>query len=578
MNLSFPISPEQIREGIAGVIKEIKEKTNWSLERDLSDVSISLGEAPEYGQNFGTVREPSSIIFGSWLDLIEPNIPWFDNFEFLIIRESFAFFFHNEVLFGEIAEVIASFLNILSISYLRLKYDRRAMENKLSYARSRFLHFVDEVPNSKGLINTINELSFIVITQAISYQLIRSTLLHFIEDIQYEELDADELFDYILRYLSNSSEEIVSPLRLKERTLKILERVVELGFAGSICQIAESLGLVSSTISRELNQFATLYQAKFRVEKNFYKLGLHYHQIIIRFEKNNNDVTTKMIDELKSIQYIGEIYTGIGDKFSYVYCVTMCPYIVAENLSYKLQRYQKNNLISNFEVKPTKNKIFKTTLIGSDFRPNINNYKKLLSGEISCLKLKTWDNSRFEDDIASRFSANESKLLRLMSVYQSNGIVRYNDYKVFQTELLAFLEDNGYDPKKYQECISFLNDIRNILLDRHLIDFRLQLIPTSLSGADRVVLKINCNPEDPEILSLLERLSVFSYIVIYIGFEDVIFSVFGLNYLHPITKLLITEIEESGFELECFSMVSKVWRYVPLEKLYSYQDGKWFLN
>ena len=299
MNLSFPISPEQIREGIAGVIKEIEEETNWSLERDLSDVSISLGEAPEYGQNFGTVREPGSIIFGSWLDLIEPNIPWFDNFEFLIIRESFAFFFNNEVLFGEIAEVIASFLNILSISFLRLKYDRRAMENKLSYARSRFLHFVDEVPNSEGLINTINELSFIVITQAISYQLIRSTLLHFIEDIQYEELDADELFDYILRYLSNSSEEIVSPLRLKERTLEILETVVELGFAGSISQIAESLGLVSSTISKELNQFATRYLAKFRVEKNFYKLGLHYHQIIIRFEKDNNDVTTKMIDELK---------------------------------------------------------------------------------------------------------------------------------------------------------------------------------------------------------------------------------------------------------------------------------------
>jgi len=579
MKLSFPISHEQIREGMEEVIEKIKEETGWDLARNLSDDTIELGEAPEYGQDFGSVRELKSIIFGSWADQIEPNTIRVNLFEFLIVRESISLFFEKKYLFSELKEITNFFLNLMAISFLRKEYDKRSLEIKLSTAKSRFLFIAKDVSNEEKLFyNKMYEILSLVISQTISIKLLRNTYFHFIEETPFDELDFEELLDYVIRYLSNSPEEIVSPLRLKNRTLQVLQKIAEFGFTGTSPQIAESLNINSSTISRELNQIATRYNAKFRVEKNFYQLGLQHHHIIIRLEKGKNNFNTEIMKVLESMRYIGEIYQGSNENLNYIYCVTLCPTIVADNLRSKLQKYQNNKTIQSFEVNTTMEKIYRITLISKDFKPTLTNYKKLLNDEISCIKLTTWKNSNFEQDVKVKFKPNEKNLIRFLGIYQSNGIGNYNFYKVFHAELNEFLIENGCDPRNQQECISFVNKIRNILLKRNLIDFRLQLSLTNTTLNDRLVIKIKCDSKDEKITSLLEQLSVFSLVVIYIGDKDVVFSVFGLDYQHPISKLLFEEIEKKGLEYDYFTMKLKVWRYVPFDKLFSFQDKKWYLS
>lgn len=579
MNLSFPISPEQIREGMKEIIERIKEETKWDTVRTLADVSISIGEAPEYGQFFGVTREPKSIIFGSWIDQITPNTIRFNQFEFLIVRESISFFFEEKYLFSELKEITNFFLNMTAISFLRKEYDRQSLEIRLTTAKSRFLFIAKDVTSEEKLFyNKMYEVFSLVISQTISIKLIRNTYYHFVEDTPFDELDYEEILDYFIRYLSDSPEEIISPIRLKNRTLQVLQKIVEFGFTGTTPQIAESLDINTSTISRELNQIAARYNAKFRVEKNFYKLGLHHYHTIIRLEKGNNNSITKIIEMFKSIRYFGEIYQGSNENLNYIYCISLCPEIVAENLRFKLKKYRKSNVILSFEVKPASNRIFRTALIGRDFKPSLVNYRKLMNNEISCLKLTTWKNTNFEQDVSVKFKPSDKNMLRFLGIYQSNGIVNFNFYKVNVAELNEFLEENGYNPRNQQECITFMNRIRNTLLKQKLIDFRLELTLTNKTLKDRLVIKIKCNPKDEKITSLLERLSVFSWILIFIGSEDVTFSVYGLDYKHPISKLLFEEIENEGFEYEYFSKRIKVWRNVPLGQLFSFQDKKWFLK
>ncbi len=579
MNLSFPISPEQIRAGMGEVVTKIQEETGWNLERNLSDISITMGDASEFGSDFGTVRASDSIIFGSWVNQIVPETVSVNLFEFLIIRESISLFFEEKYLFSVLKEITDFFLNLMAISFLRKEYDKRALEIRLSNATSRFLFIAKEVTSEERLIfNKKHELLTLVISQTISIRLLRDTYFHFIEDTPFEEIDIEELLDYVLRYLSNSPEEVISPIRLNRRTLQVLEELVNLGFSGTTPQIAENLGINTASISRILNQIAVRYNAKFRVEKNYYKLGLHYHLIIIRLEIDNQESYSRIMVELEKIKYIYEIYSGLGNDYQYIYCVTLCPFIVAENLSSKLQRYQNSNIIISFDVKPTQNRIFQTALIDNEFSPTFNNYKKLISGEIPCKKLVTWDNSYFEEDISTQFSERDSNLLRFLSIYQSNGIVNYNYYKVFQAELKELLNDNELNTRNMQDCLTFMNRIRVSLLDQNLIDFRLQLTLTSMAVNEYLILKISCDPDEKKIHSLIERLSVFSWTVIHIGYEDIVFSIHGLNYSHPISKLVIKEIEDNGFKCEYFSVTSKVWRSVPFDTLYSYQDNRWFLE
>jgi len=579
MNLSFPMSPEQIREEMAQVIEKIQEETKLDLVRNLSDVAITIGEAPEDGQIFGTVREPNLIVFGSWIEKLIPETIRFNILEFLIIREAFSFFIEDEVLFGRLSTITQYLQNVLSFAFLRKTYETKSLELKFSHIKSRFLFIPKNISSDeKILFNKKFELNTIVIKQSITFKLLLSTFLHYIEDILDEDIDFEEILDYLLRYLSNSPLEIAAPIRLKKTTLQVLENLVKIGFEASTKDIANYLDLNQTTVFRELNKIASRYVASFRVEKNFFKLGLKHHLILIKYNDRDSSTTDKIFDLLKSNRYIFEIYSGGNSDFSYVYCLTLCPYIVAENLIYRLQRFVKEEIIVEFEVIPLKNRIFRSAFVEDSFQPSVANFSKLINDELKCTKLITWGKNNFEEESASRFTSNDKRLLWFMSLYQSNGIVNYNHYRGFTVELKEFLAANGFNWDDMQSGLDFLNKTRKTLLDRKLIDFRLRLSLSHVAANESLIVKILCDPEDEKIKMVLDRLNIFGSSIVHQGYENLILSVFGLNYEHPLATLIIAELNKSGFDCEFFSVKNIVWRFVPLHKLYSFPDHKWLLK
>ncbi len=432
MKLSFPISPEQIREGMKEVIEKIQKETKWDLVRNLSDVAITLGYAPEFGDDFGVIRKPDSIIFSDWIEKLIPDTFRSNIMEFLVVREAFSFFIEDKVIFGKLAVITEYLQNILSFAYLRKAYNKKSLEIKFSHLRSRFLFIPKNLGSDETrLYNKKYEIHSIVLTQSISYNLLLKSYLDFVEELLDEEIDFEEILDYLIRYLSNSPLEIAAPIRLKRKTLRVLEKLVNIGFESSTKDIAKYLNINHTTVFRELNKIVSRYNATFRVEKNFYLLGLNHYLIIVKYKKEDSSSTEKIVDLLKSMRYIFEIFIGEGSNFSYVYSLTLCPDLVAEYLTKKLLKLEKEKIIEEFDVIPLKNRTFRSAYIEDSFNPSIKNFKKLIDNEIECTKLTNWENNNFEEDGVYRFTSNEKRLLRFLSIYISNGIVNYNYYRVF---------------------------------------------------------------------------------------------------------------------------------------------------
>lgn len=578
MPIEFPLSSEKIQEEMKRLIFKIREETNWELKRNLSEITIEIGDAPEYGSIFGIDRGLKKVTFGSWLDEITPRYYRTNLVEFLIIRESIACFIENELLFVSDITLVHYILNLSALAFLRKKYEKKYFETKLFNIRDRFL-FEDENLNEEEMYfqSKFHSLSTIVISQQITYNHLLETFLHFLEESSYTELDEAEILEHIYRYLSNIPEEIVAPIRLKHNTLQVLEKVVDLGFNASAIKIAEILGKDHTTIYREFKKIASRYNAYFRVQKNFHKLGLHFYSILVRLNKNNEDNLQRLINELNKIKYIGEIYEGAGENLNYVYSVTLCTHFVADSLSNKLEKMMKNSIINSFEVKSLKNRIYMTSFVVDRFEPSSENYQKLLNGEILCKKIETWNDNNFKKSPPMKFTEKEGNLLKAISIYKSNSLVNPQLYRVFMPQLKKFALENNVDINKMDDFLGFMNNQRNQLLEKGLIDFRLELTLSDLGINDILTIKVNCDPENSKVIKLMDKLSIFSWIAFQISYDSIIIQILGLNNEQDIANLITDLIIKDGFEYEKFTVKNKVWRYIPLADLYHFQGNRWSL-
>ncbi len=579
MNLTFPLTPEIIRESIQETISEIKEESGWDLARELSDVTIELGDAPEIDPAFGVIRSYNKLIFGNWLNEITPNYNRVNTCEFLVIRESFAFFISSNILFKTDFKLLDYILDLLACSFLRKKYEKTSFGLKLNVLLFRFIVRPKIIHDEKkDLIFKIDALLYNIIAQEITYILILNTFNHFVNESSEQEFDSNEILDYIYRYIVKSPEEIIAPIFLRNITLQVLQKIVNLGFEATSTSLADNLNIDNTTITRELIKITNRYNAKFRVEKNFYKLGLYYYSIIIRLKSRKNETLTQIIDELLKVRYIGEVYEGSNKTYTYIYSFTLCPHIVADSLDNKLLKFQNKGLIQSYEIKPLKNRLFLTALVEEKFTPTIDNYRKLLNNEIQCVKLVTWDNNKFKEDIPYKFTSSEKNLLQFISIYQSHILSNPLSYLTFMSPLKEFLLENNIDINKLDETLGFLNKQRNLLLSNNLIDFRLQLTISYLVLDDMLMIKIDCDPETEKVKELLNKLAIFSWIAYNIAYESVIIRIQGLNTDHKLVEILTEIIISYGFDYEIFNLKPQTWRYIPYGDLYYFEGNKWAIN
>ena len=83
----------------------------------------------------------------------------------MIIRESFTFFFSDDLLFGHISQLVNVYLNLLGLSYLQMSDPQSARDIKFYPIIGRFLFRTDDesisdkerISKSHSLIEIINQ-------------------------------------------------------------------------------------------------------------------------------------------------------------------------------------------------------------------------------------------------------------------------------------------------------------------------------------------------------------------------------------------------------------------------------------
>lgn len=575
--MSINKKPKDILEEIQSIFEDIKKNTGWESTRLPSDIKIEIGKAPEFHEDFGVLRDKKKIIFGDWIDKVEPKAIRTHFWEFLIIRESFTFFFTENLLFNEISQLVSFLLNLLALSYLHMKDPKSAKDIKFVPIRGRILFLRDEISNDdKELVSKIDSLIAIV-NQGTSYKMIYNSFMNFIEDLSFDDIDQIDVIDDIRRYLSHKPEEIAAPIYLKENTTDVLLSLIDLGFNASSLTIAEKLNLNQSTVARQITKISSKFNTKWRLERNFFKLGLQTYLLIIRIPLNNEKLLNSISDELLKIRYIYQYFEGKNNEFFFQYTVFSCPNVISERISRKLEKMQGNGKIDSFELKIVKDRIFKTTIVNNRFKPSKNNFIKMLNNEIPSNKVILWDSSHHKDVEQDFLDRSDIGLLKFLSIIISKKISKFGLFGAHYTEYINFMKRNSLDLNNVSEVVNFLNLLQNKAFEKNLFNYRLYI---SLTGTDRsylTIFRIECDPKSDVILNIIEKISIFSWILVVKALDEIYFLVLGPNYNHFTIQLIKDILLQNKLQNEVFSVKNKIHRYVAYDELYDFNSQKWSL-
>jgi DNA-binding MarR family transcriptional regulator len=576
MKLEFPLTPKKIREGMKKVISLIREETNWDLQRTLSDVTIEIGDAPELGYNFGVNIKKNQLVFGDWLDKVEPEITSRKIWEFIIIRESLSLFVKDELLEKEISELTKLFLNFMAMAYQKRLYEGKSFESEFQLLKARFLYLTKEDKKiTKQLDEELDSLLTIIVTQGITYKLIYNTYLFFIEDIPVNELDAEELVNDFHRYLSSSPEEIAAPIQFKDSVVIVINELINLGHSTSAVEIARNLRMNHSTVTKHLTKIVSRYNASWRREPNWMGLGLHTYLILIEFSKDKNSEREDLASNLLDIPFVFELFDGENSDSIFLYSVLYCPHSIINNLTFKLDKMINEKTIKYFEIKPIKNRLFKTSFVHPQIKPALSNYEKLINGKIPIQKFNLWNTIEIFNITSKDQLDFDIRLLKFLSILISKAITTKGFYGVWLSELSEFLTENNIDPKDTLEATNFFNKMQNIAVEKNLLDFRLSISPSILNSHEQLVVKIICDPESDFAYRLIDDLSVFGWVVILHSYDELYMSINGLNYQDVLSELITGILKEKKIEFSIFSIKSRILRHVPYNELYDFDNKKW---
>lgn len=575
MKLEFPLTPEKIREGMQKVISSIHEETNWDLQRTLSDLSIKIDDAPEQGYTFGIKRLEKKLVFADWIDSVQPEITSKKIWEFIIIRESMSFFVKTELLEKGIEELTKLFLNFMAMAYHQRLYEGKSFESEFQLLKARFLYMTDEDKTAtKQMEWELDSLLTIIVTQGITYKLIYNTYLHFIEDIPINELDAEELVNDFHRYLSSSPEEIAAPIQFKDAVVIVINELINLGHHTSAVEIAKNLRMNHSTVTRHLTKIVSRYNAYWRRELNWKKMGLHTYLFLIEINKNKDAIKEEIVKELQTIPYIFELFEGENANYNYLYAVLHCPHITADNLTFSLEKKCNDKKINAFEIKPIARRMYKTAFIHPRIRPTITNYEKLLNNKIPIQKLILWDNKDFETD-PMEFNDTDYNLFMFLSILLNKSIITQGYYGIFLSKLSDYLKITKIDENDTLELVNSLNGFQKLAVSKELLDFRLSISPSKMHSLERLIIKIPCKPESDSTFRLIDDLSIFGWMVVLYSYEEVFLVINGLKYNDTLTNVITSYLKEKELDCEIFSAKSRFSRFVPFNELYEYKNKKW---
>ncbi len=566
----------KIKQALQEVILEIGKKLEQEPKRDVSEYKVELGEAPEYFETFGVVREKNKLIFGSWLNDLPGKNPKNYLWEGLIVREGLTLFLDEELLTGEQKQLTDLMLNVFAIVFITNRKQSSSSDVQTSPIRNRAFYGEEANGLERIIVQKFGALLQDLLKQHITVKFLLHTYTHFVTDIYEDEFSLMEILDDITRYVTVSAEQITAPIYLKPKIALILKELIQEGFKTSGLQLSKKLGIVQSTISRQIALLSSRYYAKWRTRKNWKKMGLHYHLGFIQTPLEIEQKLEGLVQELQKVPYISFIFTGRGSDNQHIYFTMACPYIVADSLTNKLEKLEKNGQINGFSIIPVLKSENYLSFTDEKFQPSLTNYEKLLKGKHVVEQVKT-HSIEFSNEIAPmKFDEKDYNLLHFMSCIKSKTLGS-GTYGVWFEELTEKFKERGYDAENIPKFLIYINKLQNRAIEEELLDYHMMITLSSFTK-NRLLIRFFLDPEDERVQELVEKFTVFGSVYVIYSYYEVTFSIVGPSFDSPLTALLLDEVAKFEIPFDYCILSCKVWRHVPLVDLYDFESKKWLLK
>lgn len=550
-----------LEHGLTTVIDYISK--TLLLKPIISTRIISIGKVKEESSLYsGIKRTDDKIIFGKWLFKLIPEKKS-TLLYFLLLKEGFSHFFGY--IYDEISEMVLN--TIATLHFMDL---RNINPEFLQFALITNQYSVKEVAGDDFIL-WLNYL-ILLFTKNISPS---NIFQYYFSIIKTENnlFQRAELFKKWILEQTYQEEDTIAPIYLNHKLLALVNLFIKISYQDfSFRKITKQLEIHSDTLRNRLRDLGN-YRGCWMADINYKKILLNRYFLKIESTKKTN--FDSLINYLLEIPYLNILFKGQNQSSEFLYSPRfVCPHIIADKLTYTLNRYQEKGFIKNFNIQLVNQLTHYYTIVNSPVNPSLDFFVSAIDNEIFNLNKYAIQFFKLDEkhSYVSEMPMIDRNLLFLLSMIRGKYLTKGKIIIDFDALEDLYIENN----------ISFTDDkARNDLINqleirarrRGFIDYHFYIRNIIPRGFDILIMELENNNSNLE--DLIERFRIFSFLGRIDLSNHIILTLPGISHTHPVSNLLQKVVNQHNITSQFYSINLVTSRHIPLYDLFDFKEKKW---
>ena len=555
----------------------IEKRFNKSILKDNIEIHLQSSNSeiqiPQFGSNFGLIKENNSLIFANWFDTLSRNERRV-LVDFLLTREVFWNIFEIENLPNDHSILIEKLLNLLAIIWLTSELKQKSIHHRnMGFIIQRQIFGLDQ-----KIIFQWKQIMLAVYYSNVNLDILFQRIGATIKDALIDRFKPDILEKKFLDWVDSLKpidDALYFPIKMKQRHFDVLKCIMQLNYAQSTARkIGDKLQLKHDAINYAFHEIKDLHLLYWVPRINF--LALKLYPYTIRLMVNTEEAKNELLKVLVKNPYIFNLFEAKYKDGFFIFASLNSPHIVCNNLAEKFEKYKKSNQISDYFLQAIRRRRVFGSVTTRDFSTTEKSIENIFSDPAS-FDIATYN---FIDENFYPLHDKQSK--KVFFNYEVLGFlsllrVRFlpqGQYGFHATEFIEFCKKHDVNPSNLAETMNYINKLERRCIRLNLLEYKLTSWVKSMHTTN-VYYEIFSEPNDKRISELVNKLKSFASLTV-IEFSDRVFFVFqGITYDQQFFKMVKKQIEKADLSFNEFNAVKNVDfnRCICLHELYD-QEGK----
>jgi hypothetical protein len=540
----------------------------------------SSDELPRYGKGFGSTTIDNKIIIANWLMKLQkkeqPII-----LEQVLIREAFRLFLYSSIQdIDDFQELIEIVLNAITVVWILNNEQLRLVDSKSITVRGR-LPFEDD-----DVFRSLNWEWVVIYSHkyGISVYKLFNKLVELVNKGVEEKLSMKTISDEYLYWVELLREEenyLTLPIYFKQKHFDMLKAMFELGVVkASAKNVGEIIGKSYNVVDISFKELFEEYFIYWRALPNIILLKLYPY--FFRVTLKDNSFLNFVIRKLKTIKYLKDIdICNLGEEGFIVSGTLDCPLVVGENLANYFEQLLKKGSVKDYFLQMMKKRVAFCTITTEKLELNDEIFHQLITNptQFNLQTLKIYEqNFDITDPPKPKRTVFDENVLSYLSLIAARYLGKAHYMFLDIDKGFKFCQKNNVDPADMGAVKNLISQLDFRARRLGAMDYYLN-IQNIGNYNNSIYCELLIDPKSEIVNTFLEKIKVFSAMIITEFFDRVTIHFPKIKYDTPLTKILEEELSKSQIEHHIFPFVHYK-SYIPsylvqFDELYDFEEKKW---